>query len=117
MWSCIQSIPRTGASGEGLRVVIQLANWAPNVIERESARERFCAANPLADARGSVATDQAWRARRAAYTCVATPTLSQHCQGIGMSHYIGEPCIGTKDSACVDVCPVDCIHPRPDEQD
>ena len=26
-----------------------------------------------------------------------------------------EPCIGTKDSACVDVCPVDCIHPRKDE--
>ena len=28
---------------------------------------------------------------------------------------ICEPCIGTKDSACVDVCPVDCIHPRKDE--
>ncbi len=26
-----------------------------------------------------------------------------------------EPCIGTKDTACVDVCPVDCIHPRKDE--
>ena len=26
-----------------------------------------------------------------------------------------DPCIGTKDSACVDVCPVDCIHPRKDE--
>lgn len=34
-----------------------------------------------------------------------------------MSHYIGEPCIGTKDTACVDVCPVDCIHPRKDEPD
>ena len=32
-----------------------------------------------------------------------------------MSHYIAEPCIGTKDSACVDVCPVDCIHPTKDE--
>jgi ferredoxin len=32
-----------------------------------------------------------------------------------MSHYIAEPCIGTKDAACVDVCPVDCIHPRRDE--
>ncbi len=32
-----------------------------------------------------------------------------------MSHYIAEPCIGTKDTACVDVCPVDCIHPRKDE--
>lgn len=34
-----------------------------------------------------------------------------------MSHYITEPCIGTKDTACVDVCPVDCIHPRYDEPD
>jgi ferredoxin len=25
---------------------------------------------------------------------------------------ITDPCIGTKDTACVDVCPVDCIHPR-----
>ena len=34
-----------------------------------------------------------------------------------MSHYIAEPCIKTKDTACVDVCPVDCIHPRKDEPD
>ncbi len=27
-----------------------------------------------------------------------------------MTHVIAEPCIGTKDTACVDVCPVDCIH-------
>ena len=34
-----------------------------------------------------------------------------------MSHYIAEPCIGTKDTACVAVCPVDCIHPTADEED
>lgn len=34
-----------------------------------------------------------------------------------MSHYITEPCIGTKDVGCVEVCPVDCIHPRKDEPD
>ena len=34
-----------------------------------------------------------------------------------MAYVIAEPCIGTKDSACVDVCPVDCIHPRKDEGD
>ncbi|HET6179660.1 MAG TPA: 4Fe-4S binding protein [Candidatus Sulfotelmatobacter sp.] len=28
-----------------------------------------------------------------------------------MAYIIAEPCIGTKDTACVDVCPVDCIHP------
>lgn len=25
-------------------------------------------------------------------------------------YVIAEPCIGTKDKACVEVCPVDCIH-------
>ena len=32
-----------------------------------------------------------------------------------MAYVIAEPCVGTKDTACVDVCPVDCIHPRKDE--
>ena len=32
-----------------------------------------------------------------------------------MAYVIAEPCIGTKDTACVDVCPVDCTHPRKDE--
>jgi len=27
-----------------------------------------------------------------------------------MAHVIAEPCIGVKDTACVDVCPVDCIY-------
>ena len=27
-----------------------------------------------------------------------------------MTHIITEPCVGTKDTACVDVCPVDCIY-------
>ena len=27
-----------------------------------------------------------------------------------MAYIITEPCIGTKDASCVDVCPVDCIH-------
>jgi NAD-dependent dihydropyrimidine dehydrogenase PreA subunit len=34
---------------------------------------------------------------------------------IAVAYIICEPCIGTKDTACVDVCPVDCIHPRKDE--
>ena len=29
-----------------------------------------------------------------------------------MAFVIAEPCIGTKDTACVDACPVDCIHPK-----
>lgn len=32
-----------------------------------------------------------------------------------MPYVIAEPCIGVKDTACVDACPVDVIHPRKDE--
>ena len=32
-----------------------------------------------------------------------------------MTYVIAEPCIGTKDLSCVEVCPVDCIHPTEDE--
>jgi len=28
-----------------------------------------------------------------------------------MTHVITDLCVGTKDKACVDSCPVDCIHP------
>src|SRR5688572_28805510 len=34
-----------------------------------------------------------------------------------MAYVITEPCIGQKDNSCVEVCPVDCIHPTPDEPD
>lgn len=30
-----------------------------------------------------------------------------------MTYVINEPCIGSKDASCVEVCPVDCIHPLP----
>ena len=32
-----------------------------------------------------------------------------------MPYVITEACIGTKDRACVDVCPVDCIYEGPDQ--
>ncbi len=34
-----------------------------------------------------------------------------------MAYVIAEPCIGTKDTACVDVCPCDCIHPTKDQRE
>ncbi len=34
-----------------------------------------------------------------------------------MAYVIAEPCIAVKDNSCVEVCPVDCIHPTPDEAD
>ena len=32
-----------------------------------------------------------------------------------MPYVITEACIGTKDKACVDVCPVDCIYEGPEQ--
>jgi NAD-dependent dihydropyrimidine dehydrogenase PreA subunit len=32
-----------------------------------------------------------------------------------MAYVIAQPCIGVKDAACVEACPVDCIHPTKDE--
>jgi ferredoxin len=32
-----------------------------------------------------------------------------------MTYVIAEPCIGSKDTSCVGVCPVDCIQATPDD--
>lgn len=34
-----------------------------------------------------------------------------------MTYIITEPCIGVKDGACIDVCPVDCIQPTKTSSD
>jgi ferredoxin len=33
-----------------------------------------------------------------------------------MAYVITEPCIGEKDASCVEVCPVDCIHAREEDE-
>jgi len=33
-----------------------------------------------------------------------------------MTYVICQPCIGVKDASCVDVCPVDCIHAREEDE-
>ncbi len=33
-----------------------------------------------------------------------------------MTYVIAQPCIGTKDASCVEVCPVDCIHSEDDQE-
>src|ERR1700710_2283098 len=38
-------------------------------------------------------------------------------RSVRMTYVIAEPCIGQKDNSCVEVCPVDCIPPPPDEPD
>ena len=59
----------------------------------------------------------------------SSPTASVDCESVGpaqflpnmglpttweeeraMTYVITQPCIGTKDASCVEVCPVDCIH-------
>ena len=37
--------------------------------------------------------------------------------GASMTYVIAQPCVGVKDGSCVDVCPVDCIHPAEGESD
>ncbi len=32
-----------------------------------------------------------------------------------MTYIIAEPCVGVKDTACVDVCPVDCIYGKDED--
>ena len=34
-----------------------------------------------------------------------------------MVYVIAKPCVGVKDTACVAVCPVDCIHPTREDAD
>lgn len=38
------------------------------------------------------------------------PRISRPNDEPDMTHVIAQPCINVKDKACVDVCPVDCIH-------
>ena len=33
-----------------------------------------------------------------------------------MTYVIAEPCVSTCDTACVEVCPVDCIHGPEDKE-
>ena len=67
------------------------------------------AAHPAAHSRSSSRAHAAARGARASIDFQDPETP--------MTYVIAEPCIGTKDNSCVEVCPVDCIHPTPDEPD
>ncbi len=60
-----------------------------------------------------------WAQRRPALAAPAAQYCASHQhenrENGAMAYVIAEPCIGTKDNSCVEVCPVDCIHPTPDE--
>jgi ferredoxin len=66
-----------------------------------------------------VQTSTAATARRPAVVAFVRRVILLGCEpdtkDESVAYIITEPCIGTKDTACVDVCPVDCIHPRKDE--
>ncbi len=64
--------------------------------------------------RRSVQTSTA-RAAKARVILLGCELPFEPFEDIRVAYIITEPCIGTKDTACVDVCPVDCIHPRKDE--
>ena len=55
--------------------------------------------------------------------CIGNPSnlyfAHSECEkrGCPLTYVIAEPCIGEKDNSCIEVCPVDCIHPTPDEPD
>jgi len=45
----------------------------------------------------------------------AVHAMSLQSSDVHMPYVITEACINTKDKACVDVCPVDCIYEGPDQ--
>jgi NAD-dependent dihydropyrimidine dehydrogenase PreA subunit len=56
------------------------------------------------------------RARRARHhASIPRSARIEQSERIVMAHVITEPCIGTKDTKCVEACPVNCIHPMPGE--
>src|SRR5258708_30799581 len=46
---------------------------------------------------------------------IASHMASQEEDILAMTYVITQPCVGVKDASCVDVCPVDCIHPAHSE--
>ena len=54
--------------------------------------------------------------RGASQACASAPVVPDR-KGATLTYVIAEPCIGEKDNSCIEVCPVDCIHPTPDEPD
>lgn len=46
---------------------------------------------------------------------ITEPARTLEPSQIPPSYVIGAACVGVKDTACVDACPVDCIHPKKEE--
>src|SRR5689334_20586219 len=91
-------VPSPAAGKTALRTLAGMSQW------RAEKRASIPAWRPISSVRNPriVFRKLVW------YVYVSGTTSS-------MAYVIAEPCIGTKDTACVDACPVDCIHPKKDE--
>jgi NAD-dependent dihydropyrimidine dehydrogenase PreA subunit len=47
---------------------------------------------------------------------ITQPMPQSRGRSRAMTYVIAQPCIGTKDASCVEVCPVDCIHSDDDAE-
>src|SRR5689334_12665878 len=81
--------------------------WSTSAADwcRSQISKRFRLNSPVADFLCQLVTKVIVPAR------LASLSLVLESEGT-MPYVIAEPCIGTKDTACVDACPVDAIQPR-----
>src|SRR6202162_3870712 len=56
-----------------------------------------------------------WRTDFTLHAALYPGSVTRRTRFIIMAYVITEPCVGTKDKSCVDVCPVDCIHGTDDD--
>jgi ferredoxin len=94
---------RERACGDETREALEEGIGLASIQHRRSLRNAGC------QAAGGLRADGTIRAPRA-----QAPVGHEKEK---MAYVIAEPCIDTKDNSCVEVCPVDCIHPTPDEPD
>src|SRR5919109_3374550 len=111
------SRPRRSARSIGSAGSSASASNTPSVTPRLTARPAIGPRNASAMGSGPavVATAATVQSCVRSAGCGRTQTEKEHYRN--MAYVIAEPCIGQKDNSCVEVCPVDCIHPTPDEPD
>ena len=101
--SAICTRTRAGPSRRGSRTRQRTAS--PRPVSRGSSADPT---RPVAPVSRSTVRSLECRARSTPLTTAERTTWHTSSQS---------PASGTKDNSCVEVCPVDCIHPTPDEPD
>jgi NAD-dependent dihydropyrimidine dehydrogenase PreA subunit len=95
------------------------AGIADEAADRLSGGRQAAQQRPSDGTRGTGQQEHAWilcPARLNLCPARLNPDIKRRNE-LFMAYVIAEPCIGTKDNSCVEVCPVDCIHPTTDEPD